>query len=155
MLTILPGSRIHLSFLMSAVSLVLLVNVTSPVDTDLSVQIRPTFFVLSSSASESCHLLMVTSSATGGSCCCRLPREESPYEESCHDDGQCRRGNSFVSFSFPKVFHVTRTPFNDSKNKISKVINHKKNSRPFVRVSYHNLTPPNPFWCETQKYGVK
>ena len=45
-------------------SFCLLVSVTFPVDTDLSVHMRPTFFVLSSRAFASCQLLIVTLSAT-------------------------------------------------------------------------------------------
>ena len=59
----------------------LLVNVTFPVDTDLSVHMRPTFFVLSSRAFASCQLLIVSLSATvlfvilsaAFTCCCPRP----------------------------------------------------------------------------------
>ena len=57
------------------------VSVTSPVDTDLSVHMRPTFSVLSSKAFAACQLLIVSLSATvlfvilsaAFTCCCPRP----------------------------------------------------------------------------------
>ena len=140
----LPFSIVADSF---ADSPTLLDNVTFPFDTDLSVQMRPTFFVLLSSVS--CHLLMVTLSATVF-LLLPLAMGKSPHTRNpAMTMAERRCGNSFVSFCFQSFFHVTHSFFDDSKNKISKVINHKKNSRPFVRVFLSRFNPPpNPFWCE-------
>ena len=82
----------------------LFVNSTFPVDTDLSVQIRPTFFVLSSSASESCHLLMVTLSATvvfaAAACHGKSPHTRNPAMTTANADAAIR----LFLFRFQKSF---------------------------------------------------
>ena len=95
----LPFSIVADSF---ADSPTLLDNVTFPVDTDLSVQIRPTFFVLLSSVS--CHLLMVTLSATvffaAAACHGKSPHTRNPAMTTANADAAIR----LFLFRFQKSF---------------------------------------------------
>ena len=89
-------------FLISADCPALSTNSTFPVDTDLSVQIRPTFFVLLSSVS--CHLLMVTLSATvffaAAACHGKSPHTRNPAMTTANADAAIR----LFLFRFQKSF---------------------------------------------------